>query len=365
MLRQLLKELPVDFLRDHPVLKQIATNASYGFEQWTDIQEELSDYIVDDSPLSTKIFSLLDYTRETRGLTDMDQYRPFQFSSVIPSEDKLFDRREKRKQADDELESIWNIFANHSNHALQNDEKKHMFFAVMAPLCECLLEDFEFVSNTADLNNCLSRDVHRKIAREFIGKIAITVCMKRDEIVNLLLRCKDKIPKVLPTNALQYAIADNFTPHVLYAFVQRLFTLVCCNPLPYRSVQDREDFRNALHSYAYGFVFKCVHTRLKSNRPDKDILFEHLLDLEDIEMPDDDESVDEDIDEDIPDRGITPEVCGVILPEEDRPVDVKVDKPRKKLVKKKKPIKDESSKVAKDSSKTDNAVKSNNPNGAD
>ena len=98
----------------------------------------------------------------------MDQYRPFQFTSIIPSGDKLFDRREKREEADDVLESIWNIFANRSNHALLNDEKKHIFFGTMAPLCECLLEDFDFVSNTADLNNCLSRDIHRKISREFI-----------------------------------------------------------------------------------------------------------------------------------------------------------------------------------------------------
>jgi len=365
MLRELLNELPVDFLRDHPVLKQIATNASYEFEQWTDIQEELNDYIVDDSPLSAKIFTLLDYINETRGLADIDQYRPFQCPSVITPEDKLFDRREKRKQADDVLDSIWNIFAINANHALRDNEDKHMFFALMAPLCECLLEDFDFVSNTADLDRCLSRDIHRELSCEFIRKIAIMICMKREKMIDLFLRCHDKIPKALSMDALQYASLDSFTPHVLYAFVQRLFDLVCCSTLPHRSIQDKEKFRNALHLYAYGFIFKRVRVRLKRVQPDRDILFDRLLDPEDIEMPSDTESCPEDTAEITPDEDITPEVCDVALPEEEKPVDVKVDKPRRVLVKKKKRTEDESKGVTKDSDETDNVVKGKILDGAD
>ena len=362
---ELLSELPDDFLQNHPILKQIATNASYGFEQWTDIQEELGDYILDDSPLSTKIFTHLDYIRETRGLADMDQYHPFQYTSTIPSEDKLFDRREKQKEADDVLERIWNIFANNTNHALRDDEKKHMYFALMVPLCECLLEDFDFASNTADLDRRLSRDIHRELSCEFIEKIAIMICTKREKMVDLFIRCDDKISKVLSMNALQAADADTFTPHVLYAFVQRLFDLSGFNSLRFKSTEDKEKFRNTLHRYAYGFIFKCVRSRLKRVQPDRDILFDRLLDPEDIEMPSNCESADGDTDEVIPDKDIAPEVCGVALPEEEKPVDVKVDNPRKELVKREECIKDESGKVTKDSSETDNAVKDNIFDGTD
>ena len=333
-LRELLGELPEDFLQNHPTLKQIATNASYGFEQWTDIQEELSDYILDDSPLSVKIFTLLDYINETRGLANIDQYRPFQYASVIPPEDKLFDRREKRKQADDVLYRIWNIFANNANHALRDDEKKHMFFALMVPLCECLLEDFDFASNTADLNHYLSRDIHRELSCQFIEKIAIVICTKREKMVDLFIRCDDKISKALSMDALQAADADTFTPHVLYAFVQRLFDLSGFNSLRFKSTEDKEKFRNTLHRYAYGFIFKCVRSRLKRVQPDRDILFDRLLDPEDIEMPNNTKSCPEDTAEVVPDKDIAPEVCDVALPEEEKPVDVKVDKPKKKFVKK-------------------------------